>query len=363
MKLWQILLLILLVIKSAKNQDIKLVVRAISEIIKEAFVKKSERIEIITIAFGRQRNFDVMNEVLRVQQHETEAFPIELRHIDLTQPWDNYLNKSAIIFLESPEALQVLNPTVRLGNKLPKSFKFLIYNEKLAKLSADELIGKIVPLYRPLSKMSILSTRNGLVELNAFSLSAPGACRRLTLFTINTFSERLQNWETKDFFVTKTDNYNGCELNVGIDWNHIYRNGFLRISDNGTKMLGGPLYAILTNLAKQHNFKINLKTSPPFDFDLTFAGMLNYFPKLDKPTLFHITTTFGTLHWILITTLGEHYTPLEKMLKPFDNMTWLGIGVVAVGALILIFVIEHAPTQLRNFLFGRRLRTPVINLL
>lgn len=116
-----------LVIKSGKS-DMKLEAQAICGVIEEEFVKKSERIEIIIVAFGRQQNMEVIDEVLRLLQ-ENDAYPIETRHIDLTQNWDRWLQKSAIIFLDSPEAFFTINATMELGNRLPKTFKFLLHNE------------------------------------------------------------------------------------------------------------------------------------------------------------------------------------------------------------------------------------------
>lgn len=360
-----IFLLALLVIKIVNSEDVDLVARAISGIIEEAFVKKSERIEIVSVGFGRQKNFDVLDEVLQLQMKKDDAYPIETRHVDLTQNWDSYINKSAIFFLESLEAFYTFNASIMLKTNV-KSVKILFHNE----LMAEELIAlsesRTLYINWHIAKMSFLRTRNGFVELYVMHWYAPGACYNWTTVNVNKFSGSTQVWGTKNFFLTSIENFNGCAIVVRFRKIYESLNPMLfRHLKNGTVYKRGPLYAVFKILSEQLNFKLLYRTGkPPFDLEFNLYSFKRSINEIDPSGVGYIlTTTFTSQHYIIITTLGELYTPLEKMFLPFDNDTWIGIGVVSLGAFILIFAAERAPIQIRKFMFGKKLRTPAINML
>lgn len=59
---------------------------------------------------------------------------------------------------------------------------------------------------------------------------------------------------------------------------------------------------------------------------------------------------------------GEPYTPFEKLFLPFDSDTWFWLTVFIMGGIVVICVTKLAPRSVQNFVFGRRVQTPILNL-
>ena len=59
---------------------------------------------------------------------------------------------------------------------------------------------------------------------------------------------------------------------------------------------------------------------------------------------------------------GELYTPLEKLFLPFDFEVWIAILVTFLIALGTIQIINRASETVRNFVYGRNINTPTLNV-
>jgi len=61
---------------------------------------------------------------------------------------------------------------------------------------------------------------------------------------------------------------------------------------------------------------------------------------------------------------GELYTEWEKLFLPFDEATWLLIVMTFAAAFAVIIIISNfAPQFVKNFVFGRNITTPALNVL
>lgn len=59
---------------------------------------------------------------------------------------------------------------------------------------------------------------------------------------------------------------------------------------------------------------------------------------------------------------GELYTPLERMFLPFQSEVWVAIALTLFFWLVSIQIINFFPLKVRNFVYGRGINTPSINL-
>lgn len=59
---------------------------------------------------------------------------------------------------------------------------------------------------------------------------------------------------------------------------------------------------------------------------------------------------------------GEAYTSFEKLFLPFDDDVWIWIGITIAAAFATIFIVNFLPRFVRDFVFGRDITTPSLNV-
>jgi hypothetical protein len=183
----------------------------------------------------------------------------------------------------------------------------------------------------------------------------PEKCRQPQYKVINRFSINNMKWDNETFLSEKYGNFHGCSLNVGV------------YSDpkNAQKTLNTSTTDKVVNIfAESLKFHPNftLVNSNPFEnpvFDLfnvveyQDSGSFKYHDY--SPALYSDYLT-------LTVPAGEPYTQLEKMFLMFDKATWICIGATLAGTLLVIQVINYMSVQVQNFVFGRDIRSPMLNV-
>ncbi|XP_055522406.1 uncharacterized protein LOC129716596 [Wyeomyia smithii] len=66
---------------------------------------------------------------------------------------------------------------------------------------------------------------------------------------------------------------------------------------------------------------------------------------------------------LVIVSPGESYTAFEKLLLPYSNSLWLAFTGLLAASFLTILIIARMPRQVQNFVFGRLVRTPSLNLI
>lgn len=59
---------------------------------------------------------------------------------------------------------------------------------------------------------------------------------------------------------------------------------------------------------------------------------------------------------------GELYTSFEKMILPFDYDTWIVLIITFSLALLLVNIVNHCPHKIKNYLYGKSVQTPLLNI-
>lgn len=60
---------------------------------------------------------------------------------------------------------------------------------------------------------------------------------------------------------------------------------------------------------------------------------------------------------------GEPYTPLEKMILPFEFEVWIAIDVALLIGFVTIQIINCASEKIKNFGFGQTVKNPTMNMI
>jgi hypothetical protein len=65
---------------------------------------------------------------------------------------------------------------------------------------------------------------------------------------------------------------------------------------------------------------------------------------------------------VIVITPGELYTSYEKILMPFDDMTWLFLIITLFSAFLIIFFVKQLPKSIQNIIFGVNVHHPTYNV-
>ncbi|XP_055611403.1 uncharacterized protein LOC129758007 [Uranotaenia lowii] len=65
---------------------------------------------------------------------------------------------------------------------------------------------------------------------------------------------------------------------------------------------------------------------------------------------------------VMVVSPGANYEAFEKLLLPFNNPLWLAFLLCLLSALAIIFCIERFPALVKDFVFGRSIHNPSLNL-
>lgn len=232
--------------------------------------------------------------------------------------------------------------------------RFLFYNENF-----NERIFYKPPLSPHFIRMSFLKVQSDSVGLFVFRRYLKDACSKTTCLQINQFPKTTMKWKTGDFFTIIVDNFNGCELNVGMFSNKTFIEETIA---SGSTIRSGPSVAIFETLAERLNFQVSYKHTKDGSTRIDYVyNARTLFAASHYPM--HLTTTYKSSDTFFQITPGELYSPFEKLYIPFDIDTWVWIGVVFVVALIVITIVGFSPKDAQIFVFGRNVNTPVLNLL
>jgi hypothetical protein len=80
-------------------------------------------------------------------------------------------------------------------------------------------------------------------------------------------------------------------------------------------------------------------------------------------TNFHVTTTFRQEKIILAITPAEKFSNLEKLLLPFDELTWELLIVTFCVAFLVISIVSLMSKIVRNLVFGVKVNSPALNVI
>ncbi|XP_053699477.1 uncharacterized protein LOC128746454 [Sabethes cyaneus] len=94
------------------------------------------------------------------------------------------------------------------------------------------------------------------------------------------------------------------------------------------------------------------------DFGISCLGISVARAKVLKAGIAHYTTAL-----VLAVPRGRRYTSFEKLFLPLKTKVWFFIAVFFLGAIVAISLVEYRYDYVRNFVYGRSVRSPYLNLL
>jgi len=203
----------------------------------------------------------------------------------------------------------------------------------------------------------IVNADRRFIDLITIVMFTPRACHEVQTTTINRYSKQVMAWEQQLERLTNDINFHSCTL--CFYFRDEIKGGKLITNANGTLTLEGALMEIFKEIAKYLNVKIELvdrNQYKNFSCDAIYIRPLSWTDPSVSP--FYLNELY------FIVPQGEQLSELDILLLAFDAATWHLIIATFGTAFVVIFIIQISGiTALRNFVFGRNVSTPALNVL
>jgi len=230
--------------------------------------------------------------------------------------------------------------------------------------AAERYINAIQNMKFRINPRTLLLVNDGdYIDLKVAAYISEGSCEKAHLRTINRFSKRTRQWQKHSLDLVKLrSNNHGCPIKVIIGaqapeiiWPNDKIGGTQLFSE-----LSGYFTSITNELARRLNFLTpnKIDASNP---DLVLAGLST--AALFTGDYFETTRLISIYREIFVVIrLGDFYSGLEKLFLPFDIATWILIAMTFTIGLITILIVTQLSLTIRNFVIGRDVRAPTMNM-
>jgi len=59
---------------------------------------------------------------------------------------------------------------------------------------------------------------------------------------------------------------------------------------------------------------------------------------------------------------GRLFSSFEKLAKPFTFLTWFCVLIILISSFAVVFLLNLRPRVVKNFVYGRNIKTPCLNI-
>jgi hypothetical protein len=334
------------------GSSISVVATAISEIVK----KLSETpISFDFIVYSDELDY-LVNKIAKLVDKPANVFKVQ----NTKKSAKVHVKQSAIVFADQKDLPGLYNRTV-LTNESPQDFHFFIYiagfNGEIEQVSPKEFL-KSDKIHR---FCYYLLDRNHFIDLVTYTMFQKRKCRELNQITVNRFSKEILEWETDKFAIKKFRNFNRCELVVYFEYpGNTYDIAIFELIQ--ASLTSDTTWIVFNPKTKEYLTEKPAGRKMEFTFRVDkIRTVMNDNQKLRKK--FAITNPVFDGYKLLFVTKFLPYTMLEKALLPFDpEVWWWLIGFLTAGV-VSITVVSFMKEKVKKFVFGLRVKVPLLNMM
>lgn len=278
---------------------------------------------------------------------------------------------SSLIFVETLEDLSIFLEKAVFADETFDAIFILVYIRKTFK-KFDEKFNKIIKPMMPDSQNGHISQfiyfiiDDGIkLELKTFEWWTQHKCNELSLVTLNIRYSNTSKWELEPLKIPeKFTNFYGCELKYSAKFFHIYT---LEIMER-LKVIR------IASMIQQQIFKIvEQRNEKDQEFCSIFAKKGNFSFIIDKnsPQILQNPSWFSSqgcsmdFHENPIVTMfspPDPFTDYEKMLLPFDAMTWIFLISVFISTFLASLLIKKLSKNQKKLFISKSGRRSSLNV-
>ena len=265
---------------------------------------------------------------------------------------DNYRNFRWVLHLHDHQRMKTeLNRLVYCEDASETEIQQIIESDRMHKRETYE---------------SFLIVKNDQISLQTMTRFTKQKCSVDQLVEINQFSSLERKWKTEKFFMPRIENFHGCELKTEVYQFNGIGLPFIRVSNkkDGTKTAIGSLAEMFDALSTHLNFTATFTEGDDerktlYDFRIG-TDQLNWIYDTYSPSSDPIYFTSD----IYVVPPGELYTSWEKLFLPFDQPTWIWVGIsFAIAFLVILLTKVSKSHSIYEFIIGSNVSTPSLNVI
>lgn len=319
--------------------------QAIQQIVKKSFVKNAVSFTVF-VSSDEIKNLDetlkLMGEVMKFELYDIYSLP------DVVYP-----SKNLIVILDYPGNLTKFESYVdKMSPCMSSEYNVLIYGENMA---TDDVIEHI-PVIRDHFQNYLIEENNEIILYEARTIPPPD-CFGECLTEINQYSIVLHKWTTDKFFPSIIDDFFGFTIIV------LLLEHYTVAPDRKSYTLDENKVEIMKALSSNLNFKIdyNLANETEFSKDIEHV-YIDFYILLDDKISLNCAPTVSS-GFVVAVPPGEPYTPYEKLLLPFDDLTWIFLLIFfGIGFTIVIIVRLSKSPSVNKWVIGSNIKNPAFNI-
>ncbi len=365
-------------INDGKNAGL---INASREIITRFYATKSNDLNFVE-AYSTEKSMRNSKDIIDGIMAQTDGeISIIIERYDLIKKL-NYKRTHNIFFVDNAESFRKI-----LAIMNTQTFFYQGYYLVVLTTNSKNRLQEIKKIFKlcwknKLTRVSLLvgdSKDNSKALLYTYFPFKGGFCGNTDPIIISRFAKN--KFSHYDFIPPKTRNYQGCLVRFAAKLVPPFFT--LSKDSNGKFIFGGVEGKLLKYIADYLNFTVVPKLLKFHDewglvskdgtkldvlkwllndeADISYSVPLNYqaYEKYEiKPS-----RVFDVFNLLWVIPPGRHYTSFEKLFQPFDLFVWICFLLIFLAAIIAVFILKGRPKIVRNFILGRDVRTPILNLI
>ncbi|KAG5670754.1 hypothetical protein PVAND_000995 [Polypedilum vanderplanki] len=338
--------------KIIENDKISNVIsKAFVDVINVFFIKEKIAFNV-TILKPLPTSYEEVVDKTLTKMNKTQ--PIFIRNIDILKEKYFITSLSTVFFIDYVNALQNITRVVSTD---PRNLKFLIYATNCFGIDTSTTSILLHNLKFPKNiEISLYSyffcrEKNNLMLMTWEWYTSKKSCKERKFRILNRFNMMTKKWERQLTNHIKFHDFRQCDITI------FYPSQFFHKRDKTGKMRDA-FEPFWKEVAKYANFKLKLtpERKKRKHLEITNGGL-----SLDNQNI-SITSIFWSMNIGLVITKGERYTQYEKLMLPFDAITWILLIFTFSTAFLTIFFVNRLNKEAQNTVFGEGVNVPSLNV-
>ena len=343
-----VLLTALLSLASGEKKD-SVVPYAINAIIKQHYVNLETFPGRVDISFIGDNNFEfseLLDKLLKIKSANTKV-TVSITELDKSffKP-DKFfeLGDSGIVFFDSVERFVASASSICWVSDERHRNQHLVY---VPGLRTSDIIKTFVDGFEIDSVNFLMHETDNTIELVSSFMFTPQACKELQLRTINRFDLQTLEWENSIFYPNKYESFHGCEFTIP--------------QESDDSIFEKEIQELLEMIfVDQLNATLKLSSCSSEECDVTHKETIIFAYSYDEGV---VSNPILYINYFFAIAPGEPYTDLERMFMMFEFELWIAITVTFAIALFATLMLRFVSRKVRNFIVGRLVRNPTMNML
>jgi hypothetical protein len=278
------------------------------------------------------------------------------------------MNRSAILLFESKLDYFVFNTRAFIDRSTSRNLTFFVFIDTFrgnpSELNFDSKQPALTTsrLFRN-ENFLYFDTKDSL-RLITFTTFQQPLCRSWKIVELNRFKRGQKASEGK--FVEKFQTFNGCRMKIKIPVPQpkVLDYDYASNSYHGYGVVFNEVISMSLNYTfifvrySQSDSKID---EIPEDFEISADSMRKVI--ITRNTTICTTRSYTVVDEIFLISRPHAYTQFEKVFLPFEHEVWWWLIATFSVALVVICVVKLLPQSIHELVFGKKINTPIINLM